>query len=200
MLADGLGSIIGLVDASGGFGNSRTWYEPFGRATTDAANSNPFTFTGREDDRTGLMYFRDRYYSPVLQRFISEDPIGLGGGDVNLHAYVWNDPLNWVDPTGRSGLHNFTQPLDDRKKAGDANKIYEKAIEAVDSVYDKKFEDWSKKQVLDQARKEIPVGAKEEQTALLSDIDKTAKTAVPSFFDKLKSLWTTSSDSLTGRK
>jgi RHS repeat-associated protein len=45
-------------------------------------------------------YYRARYYHPGLQRFISEDPIGFGGGDFNLYAYVFNDPILSNDPTG----------------------------------------------------------------------------------------------------
>lgn len=44
-------------------------------------------------------YCRARYYHPQLQRFISEDPIGFGGG-INLYAYVANNPLLFVDPFG----------------------------------------------------------------------------------------------------
>jgi uncharacterized protein RhaS with RHS repeats len=33
-------------------------------------------------------------------RFISKDPIGFAGGDVNVFRYVFNDPVRWVDPTG----------------------------------------------------------------------------------------------------
>ena len=45
------------------------------------------------------MYYRARYYSPSQQRFISQDPLGFGGGDVNLYAYVANGATNAVDPT-----------------------------------------------------------------------------------------------------
>ena len=41
-----------------------------------------------------------RAEGPVRDPFISEDPIGFGGGDVNLYAYVLNNPVNLVDPTG----------------------------------------------------------------------------------------------------
>lgn len=37
-----------------------------------------------------------------MGRFISEDPLGFGGGDVSWHAYVQNDPVNWLDPWGLS--------------------------------------------------------------------------------------------------
>ena len=48
----------------------------------------------------GLYYMRARYYDPSVGRFISEDPLGFGGGDVNLYAYVQNNPVNEVDPDG----------------------------------------------------------------------------------------------------
>jgi uncharacterized protein RhaS with RHS repeats len=41
-------------------------------------------------------------YSPTLQRFISEDPIEFAGGDVNLYAYVGNNPIIYIDPSGFS--------------------------------------------------------------------------------------------------
>lgn len=56
--------------------------------------------SGRENDGTGLYFNRARYYSPTLQRFISEDPIGFGGGDVNLYAYVSNGPISSKDSFG----------------------------------------------------------------------------------------------------
>jgi len=64
-----------------------------------AASSSSAQYTGRENDGTGLYYYRARYYSPSLHRFISEDPIGFAGG-VNLYAYSENDPVNLKDPTG----------------------------------------------------------------------------------------------------
>ena len=43
---------------------------------------------------------RDSLYQPRLQRFIGEDPIGFAGGDVNLYAYVLNNPTRFIDPLG----------------------------------------------------------------------------------------------------
>jgi RHS repeat-associated protein len=98
---DGLNSTLGLLDSSGSATTQYT-YEPFGGTTVSgAASGNGFQYTGREADGTGLMYYRARYYSPVQQRFISQDPLGFGGGDVNLYAYVGNDVTNLTDPTGR---------------------------------------------------------------------------------------------------
>ncbi len=99
-VTDALGSVIGLADDTGAMKTTYT-YDPFGNTTISGeASDNPFQYTGRENDGTGLYYYRARYYSPDLQRFISEDPIGLEGGDVNFYAYVGNNPVNWVDPEG----------------------------------------------------------------------------------------------------
>jgi len=50
----------------------------------------------------GLYYMRARYYDAETGRFISEDPIGFAGGDLNLYAYVANNPVLFVDPDGES--------------------------------------------------------------------------------------------------
>jgi RHS repeat-associated protein len=63
-------------------------------------SDNPYQFTGRENDGTGLYQYRARYYSPSMKRFISEDPLGLAGGDPNLLSYVRNSPVSYTDPTG----------------------------------------------------------------------------------------------------
>ncbi len=98
--ADALGSVIALTDE---IGNVRTQYtySPFGETETlGELSDNPFQYTGRENDNTGLYYYRFRYYSPELKRFISEDPIGLMGGNVNYYVYVWNSPNSSIDPLG----------------------------------------------------------------------------------------------------
>ncbi|GAA0809714.1 RHS repeat-associated core domain-containing protein [Spirilliplanes yamanashiensis] len=102
-LTDLAGSTIALGDAAGAL-RTQYSYDPFGAAaTTGDASTNAFTYTGREDDGTGLMYYRARYYSPALQRFVSEDPIGFAGGG-NLYAYAANSPTNYTDPSGNNPL------------------------------------------------------------------------------------------------
>lgn len=60
----------------------------------------PFRFPGQYyDEETGLHYNRARYYSPLLGRYLSRDPVDLVGG-INLYAYVNNDPINGSDPLG----------------------------------------------------------------------------------------------------
>jgi type VI secretion system secreted protein VgrG len=63
------------------------------------ASENALLYGGRENDATGLLYYRARYYDPKLQRFISEDPLGLAGG-IDLYTYTLNDPITFVDPFG----------------------------------------------------------------------------------------------------
>ena len=100
LLTDALGSVIALTNSSGSVETEYT-YDPFGSASaTGTVSSNTSQFTGRENDATGLHYYRARYYSPSLQRFIAEDPTGFSGGDENLFGYVGNSPTNFTDPTG----------------------------------------------------------------------------------------------------
>jgi len=100
LLTDALGSTVALTDAAGVVETQYT-YEPFGAtAVTGSPDANPFQYTGRENDGTGLYYYRARYYSPNRQRFISEDPIGFTGGNANFYAYTDNSPLRWSDPSG----------------------------------------------------------------------------------------------------
>jgi RHS repeat-associated protein len=98
---DTLGSINHLVDPSGAIQATYT-YGPFGETQRSGPDgANPFQFTGRENDGSGLYYYRLRYYHPGLRRFISEDPLRpLTGADLNLYTYVLNSPLNAVDPFG----------------------------------------------------------------------------------------------------
>lgn len=75
-------------------------YSPYGEVSVLGPDGeNSLQYTGRENDRTGLYYYRARYYDQVLKRFVSEDPIGLQGGS-NLTAYVRGNPTNYVDPMG----------------------------------------------------------------------------------------------------
>ena len=97
---DGLGSTLALSNQAASSVVQYS-YEPFGKTTSSNPSFiNPFQFTGRENDGTGFYYYRARYYSTSLQRFIGADPLGLYGGDINFYAYVGNNPTTFVDLDG----------------------------------------------------------------------------------------------------
>jgi RHS repeat-associated protein len=108
-IADALGSTVALTNSSGALTTQYT-YEPFGNTSAfGIASENSAQYTGRENDGTGLYFYRARYYNPTLQRFIGEDPLEFGGGDVsrrlssgdlNMYSYVGNVPTSFVDPLG----------------------------------------------------------------------------------------------------
>lgn len=98
--ADTLGSITSLTNPGASLTNSYI-YDGFGNLTTTSGTStNPLQFTGRDaDPETSLYYYRARYYSSPIGRFISEDPVQFGGGS-DFFAYVRNNPVNFKDPSG----------------------------------------------------------------------------------------------------
>ena len=84
-------------------------------------------FTGHISDATGLTYMQARYYDPVLGRFLSNDPVGFETGtpqQFNRYAYVHNDPINWLDPTGLKA-----DPKENRKRHQEALKKFKKQLE-----------------------------------------------------------------------
>jgi len=105
---DGLGSVAALSNEDGGIAE-RYSYDVFGKPTIrdsghvtrdSSAFGNRYMFTGRRYDiETDLYYYRARYYSPELGRFLQPDPIGYAAG-LNLYTYCDNDPVSLVDPYG----------------------------------------------------------------------------------------------------
>ena len=98
------GNVIGLSDGLGTTLETQYRYEPYGKTRVlGQASRNTQQYTGRENDATGLYYYRARYYDPGTGRFVSPDPIGWAAGQTNGYAYVGGDPFNRTDPFGLSG-------------------------------------------------------------------------------------------------
>lgn len=81
-------------------------YFPFGGTAFIAGRSlreiniKDYRYSGKErDDITGLYYFGYRYYAHWIGGWLSPDPIGPED-DVNLYLYVFNNPVNLIDPNG----------------------------------------------------------------------------------------------------
>jgi RHS repeat-associated protein len=100
---DHLGSVREVVASNGTTIASRVSYDPWGKRTESGSGAvSDFAFTGHHLDRpTGLNLTWYRGYDASLGRWLSEDPLGLGGG-LNVYGYVSNDPTDVVDPLGLS--------------------------------------------------------------------------------------------------
>lgn len=93
LLFDIRGTVVKFSPGSG-------WAAEPNFGTTAFFNFPDYGYAGyRFDDATQLYYTRNRYYAPYPGRFLTPDPIGQAGG-LNLYAYVGNDPINNVDPSG----------------------------------------------------------------------------------------------------
>ena len=104
--ADGEGSIRLLTDANGQIAN-RYDYDSYGQrlSVIESLPLQPYGWKGREwIPGPNIYYNRARFYDPVLGRFMSQDPLGYGGGDSNLYSFAWNNPRNWNDPSGLDAI------------------------------------------------------------------------------------------------
>jgi RHS repeat-associated protein len=102
-LNDHLGTPQQIIDTSGKVVWSAV-YDSFGNCQVQNATivSN-LRFAGQYyDDETGLHYNLNRYYDPVIGRYLRVDPFGEG---LNLYAYVFNNPNSLIDPLGLCVAH-----------------------------------------------------------------------------------------------
>ncbi|KPF70575.1 hypothetical protein IP84_02485 [beta proteobacterium AAP99] len=115
LLRDANNNTLGITNAQAtpGF-TTRYDYDAYGNVSqstqTGTPSDNSQQYTGRENDNTGLMYYRARYYLPGCARFISEDPIGWASGQTNNYAYVGGNPVMLTDPSGLEPPGNSGPP------------------------------------------------------------------------------------------
>ena len=130
-LLDGLGSISKLADVNANIVESYRYdpygrifmYDGFGNPLSDSTVGNRYFFTGRRYEKEiNLYYYRARYYSPDLGRFLSRDPSGYADS-MNLYEYVMSNPVIYIDPLGLKLKGCFTQTFDVNIGAGFLKKI-----------------------------------------------------------------------------
>ncbi len=122
---DANGSTSSLTDYTGSIQTTYK-YEPFGETTVLGASTNQFQYTGRENDVSGLFYYRARYYASTQKRFLSEDSLRFYSGDTNFYSYVQNNPVNYSDPDGLSPV-GWIMRLVDKGKDRVVKALYSKA-------------------------------------------------------------------------
>ena len=94
-----------MTDSSGKLIN-RYDYDPFGNIfDMEERISNPYQYIGRWGVRRvsnthTIHYMRARLYDPQHGRFLTVDPLGLGGKSENVYCYVNNNPIEMIDPKG----------------------------------------------------------------------------------------------------
>ncbi|GAP64962.1 wall-associated protein [Mizugakiibacter sediminis] len=101
---DALGSVAVITDANRNV-IERTRYAPYGGTINRPLHDGP-GYTGHETDaNTGFVYMQQRYYDPMLGRFLSADPSAPDaantGGNFNRYWYANNNPYRNIDPDGR---------------------------------------------------------------------------------------------------
>ena len=118
IICDHLGSPRLVVNVADGQITQRMDYDAFGRVLADTAPGfQPFGFAGGlYDHDTGLVRFGARDYQAETGRWTAKDPILFSGGQPNLYAYVHNDPVNWIDPTGLQSSGGQCGPAGPPKK------------------------------------------------------------------------------------
>ncbi|MBK6608684.1 MAG: RHS repeat-associated core domain-containing protein, partial [Leptospiraceae bacterium] len=107
MITDGRGNVI--AGGNNG-GKSHISYTPYGsihRTDSSGPDITRFKYTGQEEDKeSGLMYYKARYYDPMIGRFLQADSVVMPESTfgMNRYMYVSGSPTNVRDPSGHAGV------------------------------------------------------------------------------------------------
>jgi len=117
-----------LLTGSTGTVTGKCTYGAYGTPTCEGTSTTPLGYDGQyTSSDTGLIYMRARVYDPATGQFLTVDPdVGATRAPYN---YAEDNPLNEVDPFGRSVLGeigNFLEPLN-------PVKYYEEEIESYEN-------------------------------------------------------------------
>jgi len=137
-------SVTSLTNNAGSIFESYD-YKVYGERTASGSGLTTVGYTGqRHDSETGLMYFKNRYYSTSLGSFVTKDPLGYVDG---LSMYLGYFGGQWVDPSGLAGYffdgtgNNRTDPsLEDTHVAHlyyaySGNKKYKNGVGTEDDLF-----------------------------------------------------------------
>ena len=83
--------------------------------TFHVANLNPYRYRGYiYDNETGFYYLQTRYYDPITGRFLNADDTQCIQSEVlssNLYTYCLNNPISYVDYSGKFGMFQPMGPV-----------------------------------------------------------------------------------------
>lgn len=112
-LTDHLGTVRDIANAAGAV-VAHVDYSSFGQVlgVSNPSAADRFLFTGRElDGETGLYFYRARYYSASLGRFVNQDPLGFEAEEFNNYRYVLNSPSIGSDAFGLAAFVEYGTQL-----------------------------------------------------------------------------------------
>ncbi|MDH5366188.1 MAG: hypothetical protein OEW67_04325 [Cyclobacteriaceae bacterium] len=123
---DHLGSTSYMTDASGEV-YQHLEYFAFGETFVEEHNNTdntPYLFNGKElDEETGLYYYGARYYDSQTSIMLSVDQMADKYPGISPYAYTYNNPVNYIDPTGKEGIETGGGPSK-REAAAMAAHVY----------------------------------------------------------------------------
>jgi RHS repeat-associated protein len=102
IISNHLGSPRLIINSTDGSVAQQIEYDEFGNVLADSnPGFQPYGFGGGiYNSETGLSHFDARDYDATVGRWLQKDPSLFAAADTNLYGYVFEDPVNLIDPTG----------------------------------------------------------------------------------------------------